>query len=163
MLITILTVCIFSVLLLTSLLGIKKIREYFLRYEKKEIAMIFLVFIFILLQSFIFIEDERYLTTAWQKFTQLILYLSIIILIVLFKKYKNDINLLEIILVLGILQVAIAMMISSSNDVDWDLKLWANIIYLTIPSYAVYFLTRPKEENKEEINKKSEPQEKEVS
>lgn len=162
MIISMLTICSFSFLSFMALLGFKRTREYFLRYSRKELAMMLFAFITIALQMLILDKEAQYVAAGWQMVVGIMLYFSTLMLIIIFIKHKNSEGMLEVILILGVLQIAIAMTIASATNIHWGLKVLSNLIYLTIPSFAIYILTRPKEEtkNKPELLEKEIPQSK---
>ncbi|WP_298046547.1 hypothetical protein [uncultured Cardiobacterium sp.] len=152
-----LTVFFMTCFLVVIFLGFTGFRNLFFSYLVWERISLFLIFIAIILQLYSIEVIEKNPLTHWQVVTLFSLIYSILSLVVLFKKYKKDDRLIEIVLVMGIMQIAIAMILASTNGVSVNLKLWANACYLTIPVYVFHELTK---NNSEKINNKNGDQDK---
>lgn len=85
------------------------------------------------------------------------------ILIVNFYKYQNDENYTsfnESTLILGIMQVAICMSITSAfKNIIFPLQITANIIYLVLPALAIYEFSKTLSSSGKKINESNESNE----
>ena len=117
-------------------------RGYFFSYSVGERLGLIIIFLAIIAQS----SAQNDIPHPHSKNEYFIAYLafilSMMLLMILFTKYKFDKRLRMPILILGILQGGIAMVFSTIAETPINLKLLSSIVIITMPTAVFYELTQ---------------------